>query len=383
VKVAVNLLWCRPGQVGGSEEYVCRALAALADEPRSATIRLYALPSFAAAHPELAGAAKMIDAPTTGSNRALRVAIERTWLRRRVHADGVDVVHHAGGTVPFGGRGRQPPTVVSVHDVQYVTHPENFSTTKRRWLAMQAPAAVRRAEVVTVPSAWVGATLRDHLGAEPARIHVVPHAAPPAIDVTAEEKADVRLRYDLAGRYLVYPAATYPHKNHLLLLDVIGELSARHPDLRLVLTGGPGRAEADVTAGIAARRVSDLVRRTGRVPDRDRDALLAGAALLVFPSRYEGFGAPVVEAMAAGVPVVASNATALPEVVGNAGRLLDPDEPKHWAAAIDELLDDAAARQDLVAAGRRRAASSFEPARAAAALRDAYTAAVAAAGEGS
>jgi alpha-1,3-rhamnosyl/mannosyltransferase len=381
VKVAVNLLWCRPGQVGGSEEYVCRALAALADEARSATIRLYALPSFAAAHPEFAGAATVIDAPTTGSNRALRVAVERTWLRRRIHADGVDVVHHAGGTVPFGRQGRRPATVVSVHDIQYVTHPENFSATKRRWLAMQAPAAVRRADVVTVPSAWVGATLRDQLGAEPARIHVVPHAAPPTIEVTADEKADVSRRNDLPGRYLVYPAATYPHKNHLLLLDVIGELSTRYPDLRLVLTGGPGRAEADVSAGIAARGVSDLVRRTGRVPDRDRDALLAGAALLVFPSRYEGFGAPVVEAMVAGVPVVASNAAALPEVVGDAGRLLDPDEPKHWATAIAELLDDAAARQDLVAAGRRRAAS-FEPAQAAAALRDAYTAAVAAAGDG-
>jgi alpha-1,3-rhamnosyl/mannosyltransferase len=141
-----------------------------------------------------------------------------------------------------------------------------------------------------------------------------------------------------------------------------------------VLTGGAGRAEADVAAAIGERALDAVVRRTGRVPDADRDALLATAALVVFPSRYEGFGAPVVEAMAAGVPVVASSATALREVVGDAGRLLDPDDVGAWVKAIDELLDDERARAELVAAGRRQAAE-FSAERSAAALIGAYQAA--------
>jgi alpha-1,3-rhamnosyl/mannosyltransferase len=375
VRVAVNLLWCLPGQVGGSEEYMTRALTAVTADTGAPELTLFTLPSFATAHPQLADAVSHVEtAPTSGRRRALRVGVERTWLRSRVRRAQPDVVHHAGGTAPFGRRGRHPATVVSIHDIQYVSHPEYFSPVKRRWLALQAPRAVRRAEVLTVPTAWVGATLVTEFAADPAQIHVVPHAAPREIRPTGEAIADVRRRYDLPGAFLLYPAVTYPHKNHLLLLDALVDLRRHRPDLCLVLTGGAGRAEADVAAAIGERALDAVVRRTGRVPDADRDALLATAALVVFPSRYEGFGAPVVEAMAAGVPVVASSATALREVVGDAGRLLDPDDVGAWVKAIDELLDDERARAELVAAGRRQAAE-FSAERSAAALIGAYQAA--------
>ncbi len=109
----------------------------------------------------------------------------------------------------------------------------------------------------------------------------------------------VRQRYGLGeGPYVVYPAITHPHKNHQLLIDVM----ARHwtdPALRLVLLGGAGAVDADVGRSIIDRGLGDRVVRPGRVPDADRDALIAGATALVFPSRYEGFGAPLIEAMAA------------------------------------------------------------------------------------
>jgi alpha-1,3-rhamnosyl/mannosyltransferase len=377
VKVAVNLLWCLPGQVGGSEEYVTRALGALLAEPAPPEVVLYALPSFAAAHPELTGgAASVVAAPTSGRRRAIRVAVERSWLRRRVGADDVDVVHHAGGTAPFGRRGGRPRTVVSIHDIQYVSHPEHFSAVKRRWLAHQVPAAVRRADVLTVPTDWVGDTLVEHVGAERGRIHVLPHPPPRAVAPDPTAIAAARRRYELPGPYLIFPAATYPHKNHGVLLSAMTTLRRTHPELRLVLTGGQGRGEAAVEAAIADRGLAPVVRRTGRVSAAERDALVSGASALVFPSRYEGFGAPVVEAMVAGVPVVASTAAALPEVVGDAGRLVDPDDVAGWVRAIDELLGDAAARAALVAAGHRRSVT-FTPERTAAALRGAYEAALA------
>jgi alpha-1,3-rhamnosyl/mannosyltransferase len=376
MRVAVNLLWCLPGQVGGSEEYVTRALGAVASEPGAPQLLLFVPDGFVAAHGALASTATRVEtSPASGRLRPVRVAVERTWLRRRVHHAGPDVVHHAGGTAPFGRRDRHPRTVVSVHDIQFVSHPEHFSAVKRRWLAAQTPRAVHRAEVVTVPTAWVGRTLVEHFDADPDRIHVVPHGPPSEVTVSGDAITRVRRQYRLPGPYLIFPAVTYPHKNHVVLLEAMDALRPQHPDLRLVLTGGEGRAEAEVAAGIARRDLGDVVRRTGRVPARDRDALLAGASLLVFPSRYEGFGAPVVEAMAAGVPVVAASTTALPEVVGDAARLVDPDDVTGWVDAIEHLLADDGARAELIVAGRRRAAA-FTPRRTATALSGAYRAAL-------
>jgi alpha-1,3-rhamnosyl/mannosyltransferase len=355
---------------------VTRALAAVASEPGAPQLYLFVPNGFLAAHGRLVSTATRVEtSPTSGHVRPVRVAVERTWLRHHVHHARPDLVHHAGGTAPFGRRGRHPRTVVSIHDIQFVSHPEHFSTIKRRWLAAQAPRAVHRADIVTVPTAWVGRTLVEHFDAEPERIHVVPHAPPPELSVSDDAIIDVRRRYDLPGPYLLFPAVTYPHKNHVVLLEAMCTLRRRHPDLRLVLTGGEGRAEVDVAAGIAGRALGAVVRRTGRVTDDDRDALLAGASVLVFPSRYEGFGAPVVEAMAAGVPVAAASATALPEVVGDAARLVDPDDIAGWVDVIEQLLADDGARAELIAAGRRRVAG-FAQQHTATALHDAYRAAL-------
>ena len=174
------------------------------------------------------------------------------------------------------------------------------------------PRSVARASVVATPSEFVRGTVIDAFGIDAARVVVVPHgvrSTPIEHGVrAANRQADhadgrrscaVRQRYGLGdGPYVVYPAITHPHKNHRLLLDVM----ARHwtdPTLRLVLLGGAGAADADVGRSIVDRGIGDRVVRPGRVPDADRDALIAGATALVFPSEYEGFGAPLVEAMAA------------------------------------------------------------------------------------
>ncbi len=151
---------------------------------------------------------------------------------------------------------------------------------------------------------------------------------------------------------LVYPAITHPHKNHRFLLDVMaGPL--RDTRTQLVFAGGAGRAQDDVRRSVAALRLTDRVKLVGRLGDRDRDGLLAMAAALVFPSSYEGFGAPVIEAMALGAPVVASNLTALPEVVGDAGYAIDLDV-QAWADAISDAIER---REMWQGRGRLRAAT--------------------------
>jgi glycosyltransferase involved in cell wall biosynthesis len=268
-------------------------------------------------------------------------------------------VHHGGGTAPLRTR---RPYVLTLHDLQFLTYPDYFSGIKRAYLSTVIPRSVRRASVVAVPSEFVRTSVIDEYGVEPDAVMVVPNGVEPALSIDVTPADVLRRRYDLGnGPVVVYPAMTHPHKNHRFLLELLaGPWS--DPDLRLVLTGGAGSAEADV-AGAADSRV----RRVGRVPDPDRNGLLAMAEAMVFPSKYEGFGAPLIEAMALGAPVVCADTACIPEVVGDAALVL-PLRVDAWAGA---LRDVAAHRDELVAAGTRRAAG-FTSAASGAALSSVY-----------
>jgi glycosyltransferase involved in cell wall biosynthesis len=346
IAVGVNLLWCLPGQVGGSEEYLARQLVGLHDVAPEVSARLYVLPGFAAAHGDVAARHELVVASLDARRRSRRVLLETTWLARQL--TGSDVVHHGGGTVPL----RSPfPIVLTVHDLQYRTHPRYFTAVKRRYLQLTVPRSVRRAAVVAVPTEYVRSSVIDAFGADPDSVVVVPHGldAPPPDEIT--DATTLRHRYGIGDRrFVIYPAVTHPHKNHRLLLDLMAG-AWDDPHLALVLLGGRGLADEDVSAGIAERRLDGRVIRPGRVPDSDRDGLVAAAEALVFPSEYEGFGAPVLEAMALGTPVVCSDRAALPEVVGDAGLVL-PLTVDAWA---DALMTVSRRHEFLVGKGHDRA----------------------------
>jgi glycosyltransferase involved in cell wall biosynthesis len=362
VRVAVNLLWCVPGDVGGSEQYLVRQLLGLASQPSPFEPTLYCLASFVDAHPELAALYPMVTATISGTSRPRRVLAEHTWLRRRT--GGADVVHHGGGTTPTVGR---RPIVLTIHDLQYLTHPEYLTPTKRRYLERTIPRSVDRAAVVAVPTEYVRATVVDAYGTDPHRVVVVPHGVEASLGADAPSALELRRVYGLgSGPMIVYPAITHPHKNHRFLL----ELMARHwtdPELRLVMLGGRGAAEAQVQADIVRLGLEHRVVRPGRVPDAHRDGLVAAADALVFPSEYEGFGAPAAEAMALGTPVICSDQPALAEVVGDAGLVL-PLDVDAWADALDVV---AARSSEMSAVGLRRV-GAFTTERSGAALAGAY-----------
>lgn len=341
IRVAVNLTWLDPGRVGGSEEYLTRQLAGVDRTVVEPT--LYCSPAFARAHPELAASFGVRPAPG-GTSRPARLAIEHTWLARATRD--ADVVHHGGGTAPVVGR---RPIVLTVHDLQFLVHPEFFSTTRRRYLEVMVPRSIARAAVVAVPSG----TVRDHVleayGVVGDRVVVVPHGVPEPADLDADDVDRVRHDHGLGSDpYVVYPAITHPHKGHAVLLDMICHLD---DGTRLVLIGGAGAAERDLQGAIRSSGQADRIVRPGRVPVADRDALLAGADALVFPSRFEGFGAPLVEAMAVGTPVVCSGAAAVREVVGDAAVVVDEADGSAWAAGVTAARRRTA---ELVAAGHRR-----------------------------
>jgi glycosyltransferase involved in cell wall biosynthesis len=367
--VAINLLWLVPGQVGGSEESTVASLGGLIDlAPPDLDLRLLALAPFAAAHPEVVAALPTDVLALSGRSRAARVAGEATWLARRTR--GVDLVHHAGGTAPLRER---TPYVLTLHDLQPLEARATHSAAKRAYLRLVVPRSLRRARRVIVPSAFVRDTVLARTGLDPARVVVVPHGVErhPAPTPAAELVA----RHHLDGPVVLYPAITYPHKNHATLVEAFARVVVDHPDARLVLTGRADRAEADLTAQVDRLGQRDRVRRLGRVSAADVAGLYELAAVVAVPSRYEGFGLPAVEAMAYGAPVVAADATALPEVVGDAGVLVAPDDVDGWAAALAASLDHPDRRAEAGAAGRARA-SRYGRAANAAALAEVYRAAL-------
>ena len=343
LRVAVNLLWLAPGRVGGSEQYLVRQLSGLADQSIDPVV--FCQPAFSDAHPELASKLAVVVGPLRRDRRVTRIMAEHTWLAARTRA--VDVVHHGGGTTPVVGK---RPIVLTVHDLQYLRYPEYFGRGRRAYLDRMMPRSVERAAIVTVPSAYVRRRVVEAFGIDPEKVLVVPHGVPDLAPPSADQVTSTLARYGLDGGrpFVVYPAITHPHKGHLLLIDMLADLDT---DVALVLIGGAGAAEAEIEQAIAGIADASRVVRTGRVSDLDRDVLVSAAAALVFPSEYEGFGAPLVEAMVFDTPVVCSAAEAVVEVAGGAAVVVAEPTPEAWANGVLEAL---ANPRTLIERGRSR-----------------------------
>ena len=347
ISVGVNLLWLRSGRVGGSEEYAVRLLSAFLPEA-PVRLTLFALPGFAESHPLLAERHEVVTAKA-GKLRPLRVLIENTWLAAQCRRRGLDIVHHLGGTVPFVG---VKPSVVTIHDLQPLDHPKRFGSVKRLYLRLMLPWSVRRAEAIITVSEFCRGRLVERLKVDPQRVTIVPapiDAASAALDMPLAAAAP-----DLAIPFVLYPAVTYPHKNHEVLLRALARLAADGVDVALVVSGGPGPLDAKLDSLAAELGMGRRWHRLGRIPRAVLDGLYRQAAAMVFPSKYEGYGLPVVEAMARGCPVVAADAGGLPEVVGSGGRVVDPDDVAQWSEAIGEMVGEAVARRELSEAGTAR-----------------------------
>ncbi len=349
--IGINLTWLIPGVVGGSEEYTMRLLEAVPDFLDSRLeLRIYGRRQLFRSYPRLADLHRIAVMPEPALPGALskvaRVGLEQTWLAAASGGD--HVVHHAGGTMPFL---RRQPGIVTVHDLQPLEMPEHFHPVKRRWLARAIPASVRSARLVLCPSRHTAARIHELLGVPEHRLRVVHHG-----HRHRPAEGEIGLDPTRFGRYLLYPAIAYPHKRHVDVVRTVAGLGSDLGDVSAVFTGRAG-PELEVVRSEAKRLgVSDRVHILGRVPTEDLQELYRRAVALVFPSAYEGFGNPALEAMSIGCPAIVSDGGALPEVVADAGLVVPVGDVDGLVRAVTDVVEDPALADDLRHRGRSRAA---------------------------
>jgi glycosyltransferase involved in cell wall biosynthesis len=319
--VGISLLTLVPGVVGGSETYARELVRALA-RVGELDYRVY-VPTIAAdaanGLPERVVGAYPAGRSMPRRAAAMAYSAAAPWpLRRELELGALDAIHFPLSVMlPPVSR---PPAATTVLDVQHELYPRFFSRAELAYRRVVYGWTVRRSQIVITISEHARHGLIERLGLEPERVRAIHLGIDHARFRPADEKRE---------DFLLYPALGWPHKNHARLFEAFALLRARRPELRLVLTGYAGA----VPDGAEAR---------GRVPADELLSLYRRAAALVFPSLYEGFGQPPLEAMACGCPVACSNAASLPEVVGEAARLFDPESPEDMAAAVEEVLDDPA-----------------------------------------
>jgi glycosyltransferase involved in cell wall biosynthesis len=316
--VGIALLTLVPGEHGGAESATRELLRAL---HRGGTLpyRVYLPPGAADGSEGLPSefVAEYRHARTIRERlAAMALAAARPGPLRR-HLRDADVVHY-----PLTIRipPVSAPSVVTLQDVQHLDLPQLFSRGERAFRMLAYHRSARSAQILVVPTAFVRNRVADSLGIDAGRIRVIGYGVDHARFSPTDEPRE---------QFLLYPARAWPHKNHALLFEAFALLRRRRPELRLVLTGG-GHS-GSVPEGVDAR---------GQVSGDELVSLYRRAAALVFPSLYEGFGLPLLEAMACGCPVACSDIPTLLEVCGDAAQTFPPDDPEAIAAAVAAVLDD-------------------------------------------
>jgi glycosyltransferase involved in cell wall biosynthesis len=291
---------------------------------------------------------------TAGQAAALRRVYWEAWSGRQsrhaAHAARPDLVFSPFTTASLAGK--DVPLVAVVHDLQHAAYPQFFTPEQIATRRRQIDEIVSRAARIVCVSDTVRESLLSTVQVAPGRVAVIHHTLFEELPAASLEAA-TQLLDDLhlkPGDFYLYPANFWPHKNHLALLEAIAAYR-RHP---LVCTGWPSEHMSTLVERAHTLGVDDLVRFPGYVSSRDVAVLLRTCRALVYPSLFEGFGLPLLEAMALGAPIVCSQAASLPEIAADAALYFDPARTMEIVVALQRLDADPALRQHLVARGEAR-----------------------------
>jgi glycosyltransferase involved in cell wall biosynthesis len=361
MNIILNAIALAPGRMGGSETYFRNLVSSLQEVDTGNNYYLLCsqqhVDSFNLLNPRFRPLACSYSKPSplwylrAGIRHVTSIDILEPFMNRL----DADIIHH-----PFSIL--QPiknnkPSVLTFHDMQHEFYPENFSPyALRARKSLWRPSAEQATRIIAI-SVYARECLVEHYRIDPNKIDVVYNGYNPQfrrIDNT-DILDSVRSRYGLNRPFIYYPAATWPHKNHKKLLAAFKLLKERYRlDGQLVLSGIAMQANGDLLDEIDRLNLHDDVVVLGSLPYEDLPCLYNLARLMVFPSMHEGFGIPLVEAMASGCPVACSDVTSIPEVVGEAAITFDPGSVEDMVQKVWRLWSDESLQQDVKTRGLAR-----------------------------
>jgi glycosyltransferase involved in cell wall biosynthesis len=351
--IGLNLIFLVPGETGGMEVAARELIPALlAEAPTGMRFTAFINREAAAAKDgpwgELLPA---VTVPVNAHDRVQWVLGEQALLPPAAMRARVDLVHSLASTAPLWGRFRR---VVTVHDLIYARFPEAHAGIRDKGMKVLVPQAVHRSHRVIADSLSTRDDLVQMLGVDAKKIDVVPLGLGSVRRATPIDERETRARFELGERrVLLSLSAKRPHKNLLALIGALARIPAAERPV-LVLAGYPTEHEAELRERARSKGLDADVRFPDWLSAEELEGLWALAEAFVFPSLYEGFGLPVLEAMARGVPVACSNVSSLPEVAGDAALLFDPHDESAIAGALRRLLDDEPLRERLRVRGLAR-----------------------------
>lgn len=290
------------------------------------------------------------------TNRVLRILWELIWIPRRLKKMGKGVIFH--GPAYVLPRKLSCPSVLTVHDVISIEYPQFCQWQTNLYFKWLLARSIQHAGALVTPSHKVKEDLIRLFHTDPAKITVVPNGVHKRFKPIREEDTleKVRSKYQLFGKFILFVGVLEPKKNISALLQAYADLS---PELqgshRLVIVGKKGWKTSSIYKCVDQLNLQEKVVFPGFVDAEDLPAIYSLAEVFVFPSLYEGFGMPVLEAMACGTPVLLSNRGALPEISGGAGMMVDPDQRQEMSQALTQLLEQESIRESLIRKGLARA----------------------------
>jgi glycosyltransferase involved in cell wall biosynthesis len=349
LRIGINLLFLIPGGVGGTEIYTRNLLESLAEID---SVNHYFVFRNAETEPAIVPKqANFIDCPqpVRATFRPARIAYEQTFLVASIVRRRLDVVLNGGYTAPLLC---PVPMATVFFDLQYKVHPENFHPLDLVFWRMLLPLSARRSKRLVAMSEAAREQLETFYPWSTAKIGIVPHG----IERRFSEIALSRETKSSFGNYILAVSTLGPHKNHNGLLRAFAKHRQRFADTRLIVVGIKGSSAAQLAALRDQLGLRDVVTFTGWIPREELYQLYENAKAFVYASKFEGFGIPVLEALAAGVPTACSAIPALREIVGTCARLFDPTDVDDIALAIEELTrEPSSTNSNVIEAGRDRA----------------------------
>lgn len=293
----------------------------------------------------------------------IQAKVNRLWRRRwwsiglplYLNRTSFSLFHGTNYDVPLWN---SYPTIVTIHDLSILLHPETHEAHLVRRARWRLPKMARTATMIITPSESVRREVGEHLGVQLNKIVAIPEAARRSFhQVPLAETVEVRRRLKVEDNFILFVGTVEPRKNLLTLARALDEI-LRTTRLRpqLVIAGKEGWLTGELFAYLKSSKIQERVRFTGYVSDDDLRALYSSCRVFVYPSLYEGFGLPPLEAMACGAPVIASRNPSISETVGDAARLVSPTDFRELAQSIISVLADSGERDYLSSAGLQRAA---------------------------